>query len=639
MSYNENEDPMHEAAEGEAVAGLDLEAVQTKWLEKIEARRKDLSNFESEVKRALKWLRLGPDDRKNKAAGDRLNIAYANYEIMRTATYARPPKPVVAPKFGGGPRRAEMNAVAGVIERAIESSTDQGDVDASLKAARDDLLKTGRGQVWLRYEATFGEQMMQVLGPDASLIMVPQQIKIGERIFREWVSWRDYLEGRAPIWALVPWVARRVPMNKDKLKKRFGDDAISRAQVKFADLKTEEKNAADGECVWVWEIWCRESGKVYFIAEGAHEALEVSDPMIAFEGFFPCPEPAMSCFEDGSRTPIPEVILIEDQLVEIDALTKRINALRDALKVRGFYAKGATATTAAGAIERAIKTNDDREILIPVESWAANGKGELGIVWLPLDTVVSTIQQCTVMRKEAIELVYQVTGISDVMRGASEASETLGAQQIKAQWGSVRVRDKQGEMTRLARDVCRMTGEIICEQFEPKTIAEMAVYGFEGAMLPIMREEKLRGLMLEIETDSTIAPDEDRDKQRRIEFTTAIGGLVQQLLPVIQVAPELLPMAGEMMKFAAAGFRAGREMEKQIDAALQALQARVSQPAAPAEPDPAMKARAEADMAKAEATKVKAQADVMKSENDMRAEVARASLPPPMAMPQPMVTT
>ena len=57
------------------------------------------------------------------------------------------------------------------------------------------------------------------------------------------------------------------------------------------------------------------------------------------------------------------------------------------------------------------------------------------------------------LRKQIIEDIYQIMGMSDIMRGATDPNETLGAQQLKTQYGSTRIRDKQQEMVRLARDL------------------------------------------------------------------------------------------------------------------------------------------------------------------------------------------
>jgi hypothetical protein len=65
-------------------------------------------------------------------------------------------------------------------------------------------------------------------------------------------------------------------------------------------------------------------------------------------------------------------------------------------------------------------------------------------------------------------------GLSDIMRGATDPNETLGAQQLKTQYGSTRIRDKQQEMVRLARDIVEITSEIITEKFDDETIVEMS---------------------------------------------------------------------------------------------------------------------------------------------------------------------
>ena len=60
------------------------------------------------------------------------------------------------------------------------------------------------------------------------------------------------------------------------------------------------------------------------------------------------------------------------------------------------------------------------------------------------------------------------------MRGATDARETLGAQQLKTQYGSTRIRDKQEEMVRIARDLVQIVAEIITEKFDPVTMIEMS---------------------------------------------------------------------------------------------------------------------------------------------------------------------
>ena len=63
--------------------------------------------------------------------------------------------------------------------------------------------------------------------------------------------------------------------------------------------------------------------------------------------------------------------------------------------------------------------------------------------------------------------------MSDIIRGMSDPRETATAQAMKGNWGSLRVRDKQKELARFARDVLRLQGEIIAGQFGVSTLKAM----------------------------------------------------------------------------------------------------------------------------------------------------------------------
>ena len=56
---------------------------------------------------------------------------------------------------------------------------------------------------------------------------------------------------------------------------------------------------------------------------------------------------------------------------------------------------------------------------------------------------------------------------------------------------------------------------------------------FDDRVMELLRNDRMRGFVIDIETDSTIQPDEDAEKQRRTEFITAVGGFLQQAAPMI----------------------------------------------------------------------------------------------------------
>lgn len=587
------------------------EDLQSSWMTKIADAEKGMRAFREFVKKVNRRLAINVTEAEARTRGRRLNIAWANLEILKPSTFARPPKVVVATRNDS--RDPVVSAAGALLEKAANTNNDLCSAFDSLVNLRDDYLRYARGAAWVRYEGTFEmvempplDAMMPAefgmgMAPDATMgapgigdnggtTMPQMQEKLtDERVYLDYVSWDKFGHSAAAVWEEVEFVYRMVPMTKPAFTKRWKDRV---KDVTFGpEKRSDDKGQQADNTTLVIECWCKESRKVYWLSKQCKTPLESGPPPIDFRGFWPCPKPAYGTTLDRSLVPKPDVMFYEDQLAEIDDLTKRIGALQQSLKVKGFYSQGAS-KDGKDAIEAAILSNEDRAIMVPVPGWAAFAdKKDLGIVWLPIEVVAQVLTACQALRKEMIQNVYEVTGISDIMRGSSEASETLGAQELKSQYGSVRVREKQGEMARVARDACAMVGEVIAEHFEPDTLAQMT--GATGPIPPeviaLLRNDKMRNFMIDIETDSTIIPDENAEKQRRMEFATTIGGMLQQAAPLAQQSPPLATLVAEVVKYVAQGFRAGRPMEQAIDNAMRGVVQQITAAAqAPKPPDPAI---------------------------------------------------
>ena len=200
--------------------------------------------------------------------------------------------------------------------------------------------------------------------------------------------------------------------------------------------------------------------------------LDEDEPHLDLRNFFPCPKPAYGTVQRGSLVPVPDVLQYSDQLDEIDLLTGKIHALSEALECKGFYPAGGAEL--AEAIQSAVQTNTPGRLLIPIANWASFGGTKDVIIWMPIEQIATTITALVAMRKQVIDDIYQIMGLSDIMRGDTDPNETLGAQQIKTQNGSARVRDKQQELARMAKDLVEITSEIITEKFQPETIIDMS---------------------------------------------------------------------------------------------------------------------------------------------------------------------
>jgi hypothetical protein len=409
----------------------------------------------------------------------------------------------------------------------------------------------------------------------------------------DYVYWKNFLHSPARVWEEVWWVAKETFLTDAEGKKRFGKnwknvslDHQSDNSKTFNDDPSSTKEAK----ATVYEIWSKRHKKVIFLAKACDHLLEEVDPFVNLDDFFPCPKPVWATLTTDSLVPTPDYAYYRDQAEEIDELTARIGKLTDALKLVGFYAAG---DKNAASIEKALEPGVENRV-IPVESWAVfqeKGAGG-GLAWLPIKDVAEVLKACLELRTQLVNDVYQIYGLSDIMRGTVDPDEKLGQTEIKSQWGSIRTRQKQQAFADFARDAIKIAGEIISERYSPQTIIEMSNMQPEKmqeiqAAIQLLRDERLRCFRIDIETDSTIQPDENAEKQRRTEFVTAIGGFMKEAVPLASAAPPLIPMIAETLLFTVRGFRAGRELEDTIEqaaASMQQMAAQAQQAGPP--PDP-----------------------------------------------------
>lgn len=412
------------------------------------------------------------------------DLFWSSMEILKPAIYAHAPVPAVAPMFSD--RRPLYNTTAELLERTVSSAFERANIDQTMLSLRDDLAFTNRGVPWVVYESDDGEQ----------------------RACIDHVDRMDFLHEPARKWAEVGWVARRAWMTKAEMRKRFrktSGDAYKRAKTEIRRDDKDNGGADDSKKAGIWEVWHKADDRVYWAAEGVDVMLDESAPHLTLKDFFPCPRPAYGTLRRRSLVPIPDYIRYAPHLSKISTLTARIYLLLDKIKLKGLVPAGGDI---GDAIEAALRSDDD-EIIIPVPG-AALVQGATGFVtWMPLADIATAIQGLIEARMQLFNDFYQLSGISDIMRGATEAEETLGAQQLKSQYGSVRVRDKIDELQRVARDVARIVAEVAADKFSQKTLLDMS--------------------MMEIPTKADIAKKIDGIEKAAKEELKALGAKAKEM--------------------------------------------------------------------------------------------------------------
>ena len=506
----------------------------------------------------------------------KFNILWSNVETLKSSLFSRMAKPDVRRRYRSRDDKAGRE-VSVILERALEYSADVYDAQSHIEAAIEDFLLGGRGVVFVSY--------------DPIIIEVDGEETIGDqRCELEYVHWDDYRESPAKRPEDVRWKARRHLMTREELEGRFPDTGTDIPLNWSPDATTGKEYESTHSRAEVWEIWDKGEEKRVFVVKG-YPKLVGEEETYNLEKFFPTPNALVAVRTNESGVPIPEYRLYRDQAEELDRISTRINRLIEALKRRGIY---------DAAVPELAKLADagDNEF-IPSENYTnlAQGGGLVNAFQSEdLGSTATALAGLYQQRDRLVQTIYEITGISDVIRGATNPNETATAQRLKGQFGSMRLQKRQRQVQNYIRDIMRIKAELIAENYEPHILEKMT--GVTGAdpmmrqqvqmmqqqgqpvppelmkeankptwdeMIEIMRDDKTRSYHIDIETDSTIFEDAESEKAARMEFVNNLGQFIQNALPIVQAAPEMTAMVFESMEFMVRGFKIGRTFEDTIE--------------------------------------------------------------------------
>lgn len=546
-----------------------------RWLNELKlAKRED----EKWAKRGKKIVKRYRDDRSGWSDNaKRYNILWANIQTLFPALYGTTPRAQVERRFKDQDPAARCAGL--IVERALQYEIDHyGTFDAANKGALLDRLLVGRGVAWVRFEVN------ETTLSDGS---ISQSAKACE----DYVFWEDFRCSPARCWEEVTWVARRVYMTREDGVERFGEDfsqvPLTHEPIGLDDMKQGGASQFDLDALkkaQVWEIWDKPSKMVYWVAEGFSSLLDGKPDPYGLDNFWPCPRPIYSTQTTDTLVPIPDFSQYQDQADELDKLTNRIGMLVEAVKVVGVY------DASQPGVQRMLSEGVNNT-LIPVDTWAAFSErgGIKGTVdFLPLDMVMMALNECYKAREQVKQVIYEITGLSDIIRGASMASETATAQQIKSQYASLRIKRLQIDVATFASELLRIKAQLMADLYPPEQlVSQSGIMGTADAQfvpqaIQLLKTEPIRNYRIEVAADSLVEIDEVTEKNSRMEFLQSIGGFMQQALPVVQQVPELGPLISEMMLFSVRSFKGARAIEATFDDAM----AKMKEPKPPQPPPP-----------------------------------------------------
>lgn len=620
------------------------------WFKEVEASRKRERHFRNQGRKLVKMYEAEEE------TSDSYNILWANTETLTPALYSATPTPQVERRYKDADPMG--GAASQVTNRLLVYLLDPGDrayapFDSLIASAVVEALVPGRGTTRFKYD--FEAETVSD-GDDAasSSQRVKEEIACGEH-----VSWDKFLHSYAKTWNQVWWVAFEHELNKEEIKAQFADNPAAVAELLKAigtrstssDAGEEGKNQEETcDTVPVLEVWDKRDNTVCFISEDYREDyLKAPAPdTLKLTGFFPCPEPLCFARKISGMVPVAPYNFYAAQAKELNKISVRITKIIEALKVRGFYD--------GQVLElKALLTSEDNTLMgVKNSSILAQGGALEKAIWLfPVEKLILVLQQLYAQRQQIKQVIYELTGVADIMRGSSQASETLGAQKLKNQWGTLRMKTPQRQVQRYVKDCLRIMAEIGVDKFSQETIAKMTGLPFVTKaekmqaqaqlqqaqqmmqmqsgqppqpgqppagpppqlqqllaqaqktlstpawedVLAILKDDMLRSYKIDIETNSTVDLEATEDKQAITDILQAISQFMLGIGPLVQDGSMPFDAAKEMLLAIIRRFRFGPQLEE----ALGKMQA------PPPKTDPVAAAKAQAEQIKQQGEQAKVQ--------------------------------
>lgn len=559
------------------------------------------AEFDASNKASKKWRKQGNrtvsrysgsrrGGEEDSTPGLSLNLFWSNINTVQSMMFGKLPEISISrinEDFNDDPARVAGMMLQRMLSSDIGTPNDQ--YSESLKQNLEDRLLPGLGVSRVRYEfdeeevdvaPVFDQQTGQQLQPASKQTEI-----VDERAPLDYVHWRDFAWGPARTWAEVPWVAFKTLLTRAQCVERFGDKVgkaipltaqnYEKRDNEFDDDQSEKQDA------WsraeVWEIWNKQDKQVYWWCKDYKTLLDKKEDPLGLAGFFPIPEPMASNLTTTAYMPIPDFIMAQDLYNEVDHLETRIARITEAVKVVGVYDQSAE------GVKRMLSEGVEND-LIPVDNWAmfAEKGGIAGTVdWMPIETIAATMNQLVLRRDDAKALLYEISGISDVMRGAQKAAGgavSATERALEARFASVRIQALQDEFAKYATDLIRLRAEVVSLHFQPKSIVEQSNIlntpdeALIEPALKLIKDDRKLVWRIQVRPESVAMVDYAQLSQERGAYINGLATFLQSAAPLVAQDPSATPFLLEMLKWGLAGFKGSEQIEGVLDQAITQMQ-------------------------------------------------------------------
>jgi len=525
----------------------------------------------------------------------RFPLFWASIQTIQPAFYSSTPVPIAEAEFGSSDPIASTAAT--IAERLGKYLVKVNPFDRVLYSTRDDFMLGDKATNRVIYDSEKTDEaekiyVLEQAGPDGapSLVdgngdIIPEGAELLEdeqgRYYEQEIEddcaklipvpMEDILHTpNARHWDEVQAIGFRLCLTRRDATDKFGDDArfLTYGKRKGSDESQAEKDSKSIDPVAeVWEIWDKQDRKVRYVSESLatrylkpvdSETDEIDDPY-KLCGFFPCPPFVLGTARPDSLYPVPLYAQLEDIIKQINGAYKRLCRLIRSTRRRGIFDQNVP--------ELAILQSDaDEGEYIPVKGFAQivgeKGLGNL-VQHFPVAELAQALQEMTSAVQTFKDYFYELSGVPDVLRGASDPVETAEAQKIKERHASLRFSAKQKMFQDLVRKDIELLVDLAIRTFEPNKIAEIVGARFMDEAdqqnfmpaLALLKTDKWKNIRISIETDSTILVNEEADRRKRSELVTSITDAFAQIASIQNLPPSMTSFLQELLIYSVQGMR------------------------------------------------------------------------------------
>ena len=566
------------------------------WIDRISKAKKEWQKYHDLIKEIREYYR-------NKKANNKQNIFWSSIETLKPFIYFKAPVPYVERKSKVS--NPVEDAACVILEKALIQNLETQDFDGVIKYARNDYLLSGLGLTYEKYVPTFKTVETLSIDEQGNAVAVQADVLESAKVETTYLDPQKLIFdcSNVSVWEDCEWVAQEIEMTKKDVIDQFGEEVASKILDGTTDLDEELERPTS-----VYRIWDKKDGLILYVSkEYRDDYLRVDDDILKIEGFYPFAKPVFATLANDGLIPVPDYSEIKCQLDELDGVNSRMKLTMQAIKVSGAY---------DGSFPELANILDKDVSLVSVSDFEKiREKGGIaGLVnFMPIGQYIEALQALAERRAQLMNAIYEITGVSDIMRGNSDPNETATAVTQKTNFGTLRNQDRQNDFQRFLTDILKIKAEIICEMFTPEMLS---VYADQNtpveivtAAIDLLKTDKIRNLLLGIETDVSFT--QSGEAEKAMNAVKTIHELVTSSFEVISAQPALLPLYKQMVQSVVVTLPNTRQFTAAIDETFSRIEAELSQPDEKDESTSPDMIRAQADM-------MRAQAEQMKNANELQ---------------------